>query len=120
MIHNFINLGKWNELPKTYQSVIYAASHVANTMMQAKYDAANPAALKRLVAAGAQLKAFSPPVMDACFRVANELYSETAAGNPDFKGVYDAVVAFRSDQYLWWQVAEYGFDTFMIRARTRA
>ena len=25
------------------------------------------------------------------------------------------VVAFRNDQYLWWQVAEYGFDSYMIR-----
>jgi len=24
------------------------------------------------------------------------------------------------DQYLWWQIAEYGFDTFQIRTRTRA
>jgi TRAP-type mannitol/chloroaromatic compound transport system substrate-binding protein len=120
MIHNFINLAKWNELSKTYQSVVHSASHVANTIMQAKYDAANPAALKRLVAAGAQLKGFPQPVMEACFKGANELYSETAAVNPDFKTIYDAVVAFRGDQYLWWQVAEYGFDTFMIRARTRA
>jgi hypothetical protein len=29
------------------------------------------------------------------------------------------MVAFRNDQYLWWQVAEYTNDTFMIRARTR-
>ncbi len=120
MIHNFININKWNELPKSYQSIIHSASHVANTMMQAKYDAANPAALKRLVAAGAQLRPFTPPVMDACFKAANELYAETAAANPDFKTIYDAVVAFRSDQYLWWQVAEYGYDTFMIRSRTRA
>jgi TRAP-type mannitol/chloroaromatic compound transport system substrate-binding protein len=28
--------------------------------------------------------------------------------------------AFRNDEYLWWQVAEYTFDTFMIRTRTRA
>jgi len=27
--------------------------------------------------------------------------------------------AYRSDEYLWWQVAEYTYDTFMIRARTR-
>jgi len=120
MIHNFINIGKWNELPKTYQSIVHSASHVANTMMQAKYDAANPAALKRLVSAGAQLRPFPQPVMDACFKAANELYAETAAGNPDFKKVYEAVVAFRTDQYLWWQVAEYGYDTFMIRSRTRA
>ena len=27
--------------------------------------------------------------------------------------------AFRADAYLWWQVAEYGYDTFMIRNRTK-
>ena len=29
------------------------------------------------------------------------------------------MAAFRNDQYLWWQVAEYTFDTFQIRTRTR-
>ena len=56
--------------------------------------------------------------MDASFKAANEIYAEIAASNADFKKVYDALVAFRGDQYLWWQVAEYGFDSFMIRART--
>src|ERR1700754_5238846 len=97
MIHNFVNIAKWNELPKAYQSIMHSASHVANTMMQARYDAANPAALKRLVANGAQLRPFPQPVLEACFRAASELYSETAAANADFKKVYDAVVAFRSD-----------------------
>ena len=87
-------------------------------MMQAKYDAQNPAALKRLVAGGAKLRPFSQAIMDACFKAANEVYAETSATNADFKKVYDAIVAFRNDQYLWWQVAEYSFDTFMIRART--
>jgi hypothetical protein len=27
--------------------------------------------------------------------------------------------SFRNDEYFWWQVAEYSFDTFMIRSRTR-
>ena len=26
---------------------------------------------------------------------------------------------FRNDEYLWWQVAEYGFDSFQIRSRSR-
>ena len=119
MLHNMINLSKWFELPKSYQSIIHSASHVANTIMMAKYDAANPAALKRLVAGGAQLRPFPQPVMEACFKAANELYAETAAANADFKKVLDSLTAFRSDQYLWWQVAEYGFDSFMIRARPR-
>jgi TRAP-type mannitol/chloroaromatic compound transport system substrate-binding protein len=98
---------------------VHSASTVANTMMTAKYDASNPAALKRLIAGGAQLRAFPPAVMDASFKAANELYAEISASNADFKKVYDSVVAFRGDQYLWWQVAEYGFDSFLIRSRSR-
>ncbi|HET9902343.1 MAG TPA: TRAP transporter substrate-binding protein [Xanthobacteraceae bacterium] len=119
VLHNFINLNKWNELPKHYQSVIESASAVANTWMTAKYDAQNPAALKRLVAGGAQLRPFSQSVMEACYKAANEVYAETSAANADFKKVYDAMLPFRNDQYLWWQVAEYTYDTFLIRARAR-
>ena len=119
MLHNFINIDKWNSLPKNYQSLVRTASEMANTWMQAKYDAANPAALKRLVAGGAKLSPFSAQVLDACYGAALEVYKETTAASPDFKKVYDNMIAFRGDQYLWWQVAEYTFDTFMIRARTR-
>jgi len=119
MLHNFINLEKWNDLPKAYRSIVRTASEMANTWMQAKYDAANPAALKRLVAGGAQFRPFSQAVLDAGYKAALEVYEETGAGNADFKKVYDHLVAFQSDQYLWWRVAEYTFDTFMIRARAR-
>jgi TRAP-type mannitol/chloroaromatic compound transport system substrate-binding protein len=120
MLHNFVSIAKWNELPKSYQSILQSASHVANTIMMSRYDAGNPAALRRLVSGGAQLRAFPQPVMDACYTAANELYTETSAKNPDFKKVLDSMVAFRNDQYLWWQVAEYGYDSFMIRARARS
>jgi TRAP-type mannitol/chloroaromatic compound transport system substrate-binding protein len=120
MLHNFINIGKWNELPKTYQAIVHSASHVANTIMMARYDAGNPAALRRLVAGGAQIRAFPTSVLDASYQAANELYQEISATNREFKKLYDSVVPFRNDQYLWWQVAEYGFDSFMIRARTRS
>jgi len=31
----------------------------------------------------------------------------------------ESMQAFRNDEYLWWQVAEYSFDSFLIRSRTR-
>ncbi|MBZ0140858.1 MAG: TRAP transporter substrate-binding protein [Pseudorhodoplanes sp.] len=119
MLHNFINLDKWNALPKGYQSLIRTASEMVNTWMQAKYDAGNPAALKRLVAGGAQLRPFSQQVLDACYSAAVEVYKETSAASQDFKKVHDNLMAFRNDEYLWWQVAEYTFDTYLIRARSR-
>src|SRR6266540_1283513 len=109
--HFMLNLAKWNELPKTYQAIVGAAAAFANVEEQAKYDSRNPAALRRLVAAGTQLKPFSQPIMEACLKAANEVYAEISAKNPDFKKVYDNMVAFRNEEYLWWQVAEYTYDS---------
>src|SRR6516225_4786969 len=119
MLHNFFNLDKWNALPASYKSILRSASAVANEWMIAKYDAANPGALRRLVASGAEMRPFSQPVLEACYKASNEIYAETSVKNPEFKKVYDNMVAFRGDEYLWWQVAEYTFDTFQIRAVRR-
>jgi TRAP-type mannitol/chloroaromatic compound transport system substrate-binding protein len=117
MLHNFINIEKFNALPKNYQAIVRAASEQAHTWMQAKYDAGNPQAIKRLVSAGAQLRPFPQPVMEASYKAALDTYNEVSAKNADFKKVYDSMVAFRGDEYLWWQVAELGFDAFMVRMR---
>ena len=119
MLHNMVNIEKWNQLPRSYQAVIESASAHAHDWMQAKYDAVNPGALKRLVAGGAQLRPFTQPVLEASYKATNEIYAEISGTNPDFKRMHDSIVAFRGDEYLWWQVGEYTFDTFMIRARSR-
>jgi TRAP-type mannitol/chloroaromatic compound transport system substrate-binding protein len=120
VLHTCINTAKWNELPKTYQAILRGASAYASTEMTAKYDARNPAALKRLLSQGVQLKAFPQDVMDGAFKAANELYADISTKNADFKKIYDAAVAFRNDFYLYNQLADFSFDSFMIRARSRA
>ena len=115
----YVNLAKWAELPKQYQSILQSASAETNQWMSAKYDAQNPVALKRLVAAGAVLKAFPPDVMELCWKTSNEVFAELSGKNPWFKRVYDHFVAFRSDQYLWNQVADSTMDNYMIRFRSQ-
>jgi len=114
--HNIMNLTKWNELPKSYKAIVSAAAGFANIEETARYDARNPQALKRLVANGVQLRPFSTAIMEACLKASNEVNAETSAANPSYKKVWDSIVAFRRDEYLWWQVAEYGYDSFMIRS----
>jgi TRAP-type mannitol/chloroaromatic compound transport system substrate-binding protein len=118
-VHLMINLDRWLELPRRYQTVIAGAAAYANSEMLAKYDARNPSALRKLVSGGAELKAFSQPIMEACLKASNEVNAETAARNQDFKKVLEAMQAFRNEEYIWWQVAEYSYDTFMIRSRVR-
>ena len=118
--HFFINLDKWNGLPKAYQSLLTLACGYANMDVQAKYDARNPQAIKRLVAAGTQLRPFSPAIMEACWKASNEINAETSAINPDFKKILESQSEFRNDSNLWWQVAEYSFESFMIRMRAKS
>ncbi len=114
MLHFFINQEKWNSLPKNYQAMVKAAAHRADHVMMAKYDMLNPAALKRLVGAGAVLKPFSEAVLDACFKTTNEICAEIAGKNEDFKKLYEAMKAVRGDQYLWFQVSEGTYDQYMM------
>src|SRR5262249_11797766 len=102
-----------------YKSLVRTASSMANEWMQAKYDAANPAALKRLVAGGAQLRPFTQPVMDASLRAALDLYAEVSTRNAGFQKGWEAMLSFRTDQYLWWQVAELPYDSYLVRNRSR-
>ena len=36
-----------------------------------------------------------------------------------FKKLHDSLASFRNDSFAWQQVAELGFDSFMMRMRTR-
>ena len=118
--HLLINLQKWNELPKAYKAIITAAAGAANVMEQANYDKRNPEALKRLLSNGVQLRPFTQEVMEACLKASNEVNAEESAKNPNYKKVVENMEAFRAQEYFWWQVAEYGFDTFQIRSLRRA
>ena len=118
-VHLIFNLDKWNALPKPYQAAVRMAAELANADVLSRYDALNPPAVRRLVEGGAKLKAFPPDIMEASWQAANEVYREIAAQDANFQRVHDAYIAFRNDQYLWWQVAEYPYDNFLIRQRTK-
>ncbi len=117
--HTLVNLEKWNALPKGYQAVLLAAARDAGHWMTGKYDASNPPALKRLLAGGVLLRSFSQEIIEACYEATKEVYAETSETNPRFKKLYESLAAFRGDSYLWWQVAEMGFDSFQVRLRSR-
>jgi len=109
----YVNSKAYDALSPEYKAILEAATAVAHTDMQAKYDAKNPAALKQLVGSGTKLFRFPKDVMDAAFKEAMALYSELGTKNPNWKKVYEDFAAFRRDQNLWFRFAEAGFDDFM-------
>jgi TRAP-type mannitol/chloroaromatic compound transport system substrate-binding protein len=113
-VHLMFNKAKYEELSPAYKSLVHTAAQAADANMLQKYDYLNPAAVKRLVAGGAKLRPFSQDIMAACFEKANEVYAEMEATNAPFKKIWDSIKAFRKEHYLWAQVAEYNYDTFMM------
>ncbi len=114
MLHVFVNKAKWEGLPKAYKALIAAAAEAANCDMLAKYDQVNPAAIRSLVAKGTQLRPFSQEILQASFDAATSTYAEICASNAKFKKVHDNIMAFRKDSFLWEQIADYGYDSFMM------
>ena len=113
MLWMYMNIDKFNELPKAYQAVLESACAAANTWMQAKYDAENPAALRRLVANGTELRPFSREIMQAAYKASFEVYDEFAAKNPKFKKMYESWKAFREEEFLWFRVCEHPYENFV-------
>jgi len=109
----YINDAVYDKLPKHYQAIIAMASRYAGEQMTAAYDAGNSAALRRLIASGAVLKAFPRDVMDTAFQVSNAVYKEFCDKDPMFKKVHDSYMAFRDDVAPWFRLAEGSYDNYL-------
>ena len=109
----FINQKSWDGLSAENKAIVESASAHAHVVMQARYDALNPTALKQLVGAGTKLRPFSQDVLAAAFKEAMALYQEIGTKNPDWAKIYGDYAKFRSDQNLWFRFTEATFDRFM-------
>ena len=112
----YVNIKEWEKLPKQYQAAIEAASYECHVRMQADYDAKNPAALARLIKNGAKMHFFSRPILDAAYKISNEVMEEEAAKNAKFRKIYTPWKRFRQDQNMWASVSEASMQNFLIAA----
>jgi len=116
MITAFANATAWEALPAQFKVAFETAANEQNLLMQAKYDARNPEALRRLIAGGTELRAFPQPVLEACYKASLETFDEIASKNATFKTVYDHWKAFMNQSNSWFRVAEYRLDAFRYSA----
>ncbi|HEY9397814.1 MAG TPA: TRAP transporter substrate-binding protein [Burkholderiales bacterium] len=114
-----VNAQKWNELPSEYRAAVEVSAAETNVLMNAQYDTRNPAALRKLVGAGAQLRAFPRPVMEAAYKAAFELYDDLARRDPLFRKIYESWRRYRDEAYLWFRVAEQTADSFVYAQSRR-
>ncbi len=111
-----INRQQWEQLPKAYQLIVQAAAAEANLTTLASFDAANGKALQRLLAAGVELRAYSPEILKAANSTTFELLEETAKQDASFKKLYEQWQQFRRKIFQWNLVNELSFDSFSLQS----
>ena len=119
MLHFFIGSAAYDKLPNSYKAALTSAAALANVDCVARYDIINPPALKRVVAQGAKLRAFSNDLIDGAHKAAMELYDDMAGKNPDFRKFYDSMRKFQAESGNWYLASEYSYDTAMLRTLKR-
>ena len=115
-LHFMSNKAVWAALPASYKAAIEVACGEQNAEMVARYDHLNPQALRRLVAAGTQLRFWPREILQAAWRESHALYEEIGGRNERFKRIWTAYKAYRDEQYQWFRVAENSFDNFAFPA----
>ncbi len=114
-----VNQTAWNSLPEHYRHILEVACGEASMEMTSRYDEANPQALRRLLASGAQLRNWPREIMQAAWRATHDLYEETAVQNPRFRKMWTSYKAFRDEQFQWFRVAENAYENFAFVAATQ-
>lgn len=115
-LHFMANRAAFAALPDAYKHAIEVACGEADMEMLARYDHLNPLALRRLVAAGAQLRFWPRDIMQAAWTASHEVYAETSARNPRFKKIWESYQPYRNESFQWFRVVENSFDNFAFPA----
>ncbi|MBL8442982.1 MAG: TRAP transporter substrate-binding protein [Zoogloeaceae bacterium] len=108
-----VNDKAYNSLSAEYKSILRQAASDAHVVMQARYDARNPTALKQLIGEGAKVSRFPKEVMDAAFKASREVYAELNEKNPNWKKIYADYSKFQADQIRWNSLPDGSFDQYM-------
>ncbi|MFC7472921.1 TRAP transporter substrate-binding protein [Dankookia sp. GCM10030260] len=101
-----VNIKAWDALPKQYQQVVEVVTGEMQVWSTSRYDMLNMQALRRLVGAGTQLRAYPREVLQACYKAAQDTYGELGERNPRFRKVHTQWDRFRRDTQGWFRVAE--------------
>ena len=105
----YVNERAYSALPQPYQAAIVSAAAEANATMIQRYDAANPPALRELLAAGVETVPFPPDVMRAAAAASDAFLDEAAAGaDADYRESLASYRAFQLESSRWLGTAELG------------
>ena len=102
----------WASLPAVYQEILKSAIHEAGLEMQRRYDARNPAALKRILGQGVTLRPFTEDLLEGALAASTQILEDYAAADAGYAEIYQHWKASRADQFQFFSTAELAYAKF--------
>jgi TRAP-type mannitol/chloroaromatic compound transport system substrate-binding protein len=102
----------WASLPVVYQEILKSAIHEAGLEMQRRYDARNPAALKRILSHGVALRPFSDDLLEGALAASTQILEDYAAADAGYAEIYQHWKTSRADQFQFFSTAELAYAKF--------
>ncbi len=113
----YVNEAAWASLPVDFQHMFHAACREASQVMQARYDAKNPAAMERLITAGVQPLPFPDDVMRRAREISETQLEDEAAKDAAYAKIHAHWKAFRASSFAWFDLAERAYQDFAFPSR---
>ncbi|MDZ7751587.1 MAG: TRAP transporter substrate-binding protein [Gammaproteobacteria bacterium] len=102
-----VNKGAWDSLPERLQRIVRVAAMATNLWAYSQFETLNLQALRELRQEGrVNILPFPDEVLVELQRLTRETLEEEAAGNADFRRVYEAYKAFRADNDAWNEISD--------------
>lgn len=102
-----VNRDAWNSLPERLKRVVRVAAMATNQWIYAQFETLNLKALRELRQEGrVKILPFPDEVLVELRRLTGEALEEEAAGDDDFRRVYEAYKAFRADNDAWNEISD--------------
>lgn len=116
----FVHKPHWDALPKLYQSILQTCATATWTSHVAHYDAINSGGIRQIVAAGARVRLFPKPVLDAAYEAAFETFDTLHRTSPDFARIYPHWRRFLDEHELYARIGEASYDHYVHSHRHAA
>lgn len=107
-----VNQRALEALPEGYRYALEVAAAEQNHRMLERYDALNPPALARLMAAGVQVRPFPEDILEAAWREAGALLDGYATQHTQFRAIYEPWKAFRAASFAYFNGVEQAYSRF--------
>jgi TRAP-type mannitol/chloroaromatic compound transport system substrate-binding protein len=104
-----VNKQAFESLPKDLQAIVTSGVRAINQDMLDSYTTNNGRALRELQAQGVQVKRLPDEVLKRFYEIAQEVYAQQAAKDPQFKKIYESYTAFMKDSAPYQKISEQAY-----------